>query len=249
MRRLMQRCQAPGVPALLLSLVLTSCKPEAGQEKIIRISDYQTRDSVDFRRLEADVKANIIGKPHSSTRPAKCKNGKPGCLVDVDIAAAGKSWDIQLLAGPGGQRAIGYIQNKDPNDTEEKYALAPATTNIVVLDDASLNLDQTSKTIWGLQQPDGKFVKEGYVIKCHPDGYNKKKSDLNFRPEEECVHPVSGPAVNKSSIADGPSVLGLMKQFFFRTGASTMLPVGSVWFECDPGCCTGTTSLELAAGG
>lgn len=245
MRRLMQRCRAPGVLALLVSLILMSCKPEAEQEKIIRISDYQTRDSVDFRRLEADVKANVRGKPHSSTRPAKCQNGKPGCLVEVDIAAAGKSWDIQLPAGPGGRRAIGYIQNKDPNDTEEKYSLAPSTTNIVVLDDAAFNLAQTSKTIWGLQQPDGKFVKEGYVIKCHPDGYRKKKSDLDFRPEEECVHPVSGAAVTKSSIADGPNVLGLVKRLFLRTGASTLSAVGSVWFECDPGCCSGTTSFQL----
>jgi hypothetical protein len=244
-KRLIRRCRELGMCALPMSLILMSCRSEAGAEKIIRLSDYQTRDSVDFRRLEADVRANVRGKPHSSTRPAKCKNGKPGCLVEVDIAAAGKSWDIQLSAGPGGRRAIGYIQNKDPNDTEEKYSLAPSTTNIVVLDDAPFNLDQTSRTIWGFQQPDGKFVKEGYVIKCHPNGYSNQKSDLDFRPEEDCPHPMSGPAVNKSSIADGPNVLGLMKRLFLGTGVSAILPVGSVWFECDPGCCSGTTSLQL----
>jgi hypothetical protein len=244
-KRFIRRCRGLGVFALPMSLILMSCKPEAGREKIIRLSDYRTGDSVDFRRLEADVRANVRGKPHSSSRPAICKNGKLGCLVAVDIAAAGQSWDIQPLVGPGNQRAIGYIQNTDPNDTEAKYLLGPSTTNIVVVDDAPFNLDHTSKTVWGFQDPTtGKFVKKGYVIKCHPKGYSNKTSDLDFRPEAECVHPTSEPAVIKSSIAGGPNVFGLVKGFFRQIGDSSMMAVGSVWFECDPGCCSGTSSLQ-----
>lgn len=249
MKRLIRRCRWLGVFALPMSLILVSCKSNAGREKIIRLSDYRIKDSVDFPRLEADVKANVHGKPHPSTRPAICKNGKPGCLVAVNIAAAGQSWDIQPLAGPGGSRAIGYVQNTDPNDMEEKYSLAPLTTNIVVVDDAPFNLNHTSKTVWGFLDPAGKFVKEGYVIKCHPNGYSNKTSDLDFRPEGECVHPTSEPAVIKSSIAGGPNVFGLVKRLFRQIGDSSMMAVGSVWFECDPGCCSGTTSLEVAAGG
>jgi hypothetical protein len=242
----MQHGRAVGAVAALAALILASCTPpRTSEEKIIRISDYRTGGRIDFNRLESDVKVNFGGKKYTYTRPAKCKDGKPACLVDVDIAAGGKSWDIQPLNGPGGQRVIGYIENKDKDDTELAYGLNPRSVYFIVVDDAQINLGHTSKTVWGLEGKDGQFVAKGYVVKCHATGYSNQTSDVDLRAYDDCVGPARTASVNQSSVVGAEGILRLANWLLPRRASTpAAYGLGSVWFECDPGCCSGTSVLQ-----
>lgn len=197
---------------------------------------------IDFVRLRNLVHPFIVKKPHTARTAGQCAGS---CLVDIEVQEIGKSYDIDPLRGPPRFRIIGSFLNKDAADAEHKYRLRPRTKYYVWVDSAPLNRAQTSRTVWGLIEvgnaaADLKTV--GYVERCEPGGWEHESSNLDFY--------YCDPNKRRHGGAQAPSVLGKQAHLSFVDGvartfkAAEAYPVPETWFECDPGCCSGTSVLQ-----
>jgi hypothetical protein len=207
---------------------------------------YDAMNHIDFGELKDRLRPYRGGKPpHDTHRP--CKN-VPSCTVTVSVEEVGKSWDIDPnhdASHPVPFRVIGVWTNTDPTNTEARYGLQPKTTYYVWVRDATPSSTpevKNSTVIWGiLQEGSSTLVAEGYVMRCHPDSYGNQTSNLDFKycPYSPTNNVASGSA---PSTFDKKSVFAFVSRMFEKSRVSMV--TAETWFECDPGCCTGTTATQ-----
>lgn len=230
--------------ASFVFLLVAACSPsttgrgEAERAAMVMLPRVNGR--IDFGRLDAELASFTRGAKKTRVRRGVC----PGCLVDIEAQAIGKSYNIDPLAGPGGFTVIGQFENKDQRDTEEMYTLLPGHTYLVFVQQAQLNQRGTSRTVWGTldkDDPNADLLRRGYVEKCHPDGFANKTSDIDFYTCDPNArrHPDSN-VTYKSSMFGGVSVTSLFDRVVHDSKPGLLYKAAETWFECDPGCCTGT---------
>ena len=231
----------------LIFLLGVACSPSTTSrgeaEKPATVTLTRVNGRIDFARLRRDLAAYTLGPKHVRTRRGACS----GCLVDIDIQTIGRSYDIDPVRGPGGYRIIGQFHNRDTKDAEEMYALLPGRTYLVWVDQAPLNQAGTSRTIWGTlntDDPEANPVKRGYVVWCHRDGYANKTSNLDiYSCDPNARHPYQDLSY-KSSMSGGASITSLIERVVHGPEAASLYSAGETWFECDPGCCSGTSVMQ-----
>lgn len=191
-----------------------------------------------FAQFDNALRPYITKPVHSVNRP--CPGSTSNCSVPVEVQEVGQSYDIHPENGPGGYRIIAILINRDSNNTAEgRYNLLPNRKYYLWVDDASPSTVVQSRTKWGfIEEGVDTPIYEGYVIKCHPSSPNSGVSNVDF---EYCAASPTR-AVGYSARAANP--ISSIFSFAVRSSdriARTYMPAGETWFECDPGCCTGTT--------
>ncbi len=119
------------------------------------------------------------------------------------------------------------------------YDLPPNTKYYVWVDQAAKpSTKVTSNMIWGiLQRGASAPVTLGYVIKCHPSGSSNKSSELGFSYCQNSPTKDLQALARNASTSSG--IFSFVTRLFERSSAAAT-ESGETWFECDPGCCTGT---------
>ena len=195
---------------------------------------------IDFAEFDKRLKPYRYGKSHPEDRP--CSSG-PNCGVRITVEEIGNSWEINPERGPGQFQVIGLWENLD-NDVEARYNLRPKATYYVWVDQAKQpSAVVKSNTVWGILERGGSApVTLGYVIKCHPNGSNNKSSELGF---SYCpASPTRDyPTMRSNSSASSTGVFSFVTGLFKKASLAASA-AGESWFECDPGCCTGTTVAQ-----
>lgn len=237
-----------GFACLTAGLAVSSCAPSPSTIGVYSEHPAKVkipRDSngnIDFAELDRRLSGFVVKNPHKANRP--CKGNTSNCLVEVRVQEIGLSRDIRPEAGPNGFRIIGTVTNTSLIDTEGRYDLAPNTKYYVWVEDANPSAVLNSKTVWGLLQSGGNaLVRKGYVMSCHRYAHKAGASNLDF---EYCEK-----SPTKDEGYRGSQAQSAARSIFSFVGRvldgrpEAIGPGGETWFECDPGCCTGTTSLLI----
>jgi hypothetical protein len=233
---------------MVIAAIGVSCTPPAtiGSDKdkpAYVTPPVDALGKIDFNEFDARLASYRYGNSHAENRP--CKND-PQCILTVNVEEIGRSWKIIPKNGPGEFQVIGlWVNNGKVN--EARYDLLPNTTYYVWVDQAPKSSTLDSKTIWGILRRGGSALDTlGYVIKCHPNGYPYGRSDLRF------LYCPSSPtrdvqAVRGNAPARSDGVFSFATRLFERSSLPSpvaAVAAGETWFECDPGCCTGTTLAQ-----
>jgi len=201
---------------------------------------------IDFNALDKMLIAFTVAQEHDETLP--CKANPATCQVPMKVQEIGKSVDIRPEAGPGHFRIIGKWRNADPTQVTARYNLQPNTTYYVWVDSAPYKAQLNSRTVWGVIPRGGSKIPIGYVMACHTYPTNHTVSHLYFQycgisPTKVAIIPTTD--VIHAASADASAVRPSLFSFAIaRTNSKTTLDaLSETWFECPPGCCTGTSLL------
>jgi hypothetical protein len=233
---------ATGIAAVLVSMACASAGTSyLPNEQPASIDlPYTANGQIDFDELEKRLKPFRYHTPHPHDRP--CKGQTINCQVSLDVVEIGKSNDINPALGPGHFRVIGEFRNKDEKDGEGRYDLKPKTKYYVWVDDTTAFSQRLqSKTIWGLIEYQGAKVTAGYVIKCDTKAHYARATQASYLDFYYCDSSPTKDALYK--VAQEPrrnTIYSLTS--FVSSSTAALMAAGETWFECDPGCCTGTTS-------
>jgi hypothetical protein len=172
---------------------------------------------------------------HGEERP--CLPEGSNCVLRLEVEEIGKSNDVNPSAATN-FRVIGQWTNTSKTDTEARYGLKPSTVYFVWVGrapEASNTLK--SQTYWGLIEVGGDTTTLGYVIKCDQHIHLIPRSWLSFK--------TCGASPTASAAAPSPVQEASMFSLVSSAGTSSFgnYATSEGWFECDPGCCTGTRSF------
>lgn len=203
---------------------------------------YDSNGNVDVADLDRQVSPYRTKPPHQVVR--SCKNPVQSCPLDVQ--EIGLSWDIDpgtgidQYAGQHAIRVVGQFTNKG-NGIEARYDLQPNQTYYVwVMDTVAASASLRSKMIWGFMTRGHGRETMGYLIRCHDHSTQLKRSQLGFEP---CS---TSPTVEFQTKTGSGFAPGSIFAFASREAPRIVrrtFTTSETWFECDPGCCTGTTSF------
>jgi hypothetical protein len=249
MRRILGFVCAGFAAAFVCGLIMLGCAsvrkvPNEVQSSVDTDLPRDRNGQIDSAQLDQQLQRLPRTKSHSAKRP--CKGATTNCLVDLSISELEESWRIDPAKGPGRRRWIGVWTNNDSKDSEGSYDLAPGQTYYVWVADApSYSASLDSRTIWGIMRLGHSSIVEGYVIRCHSDhSSNNQRSQLDFYycPSS----PTKDLGYRTASISSPLRTFATFAAFSTRLsdGAASLTAAGETWFECDPGCCTGTRALQ-----
>jgi len=168
------------------------------------------------------------------------------CTVNVRIRSMGRTQDIDPSNGPSGGAPVARIENLDPEHTEARFGLRPASQYVYFLwvdrkpssTDARLTLVRVPT---GGGRVTASHQKELHL--CHPRPVGQTPtSDADF---EEYRY--SGPCTYRSaeisdhviraSIIPGAPVLAYLSRLTVSLGRRFLI-AGGGWIDCNAGCCT-----------
>jgi len=172
---------------------------------------------------------------HPEDRP--CLPSGSSCNLRLEVEEIGKSNDVNP-SNPTKFRVIGQWTNTSTTGTEARYGLKPRGVYFVWVGPAPASQVLKSQTYWGLIEVGGDTATLGYVIKCDEHWHLHPRSWLSFKA---CSgSPTAGVAARTR--AQEPSIVSLVTFSRAKTKKDSYA-TSEGWFECDPGCCTGTTSF------
>ena len=195
-----------------------------------------------FNAFDKALAPYIKNRVHKAKRP--CPPPSANCEIPFDVQEVGQSYDIYPANGPGGYRIIAILVNRDINGTiEPRYHLLPAKKYYVWVDDAPASTTVQSKTRWGfIEEGNDTPIDEGYVIKCHNEPPNDGVSYVDFEYCESS--PTRDVGYSPAPVANRKASILSFASHDPGRRAREMMAAGETWFECDPGCCTGTTAKQ-----
>ena len=167
-----------------------------------------------------------------------CQQPASGCPLRLEVEEIGKSNDV-IPSKPTKFRIIGQWTNTSATNKEARYGLKPSTVYFVWVGPAPApSATLKSQTYWGLIEVGGDITTLGYVIKCDEHIHLFPRSSLSFKT---CGASPTASAAAPSGVQEA-SMFSLVT-FSGANSSKKTYSTSEGWFECDPGCCTGTTSF------